>query len=380
MDQELIMSGSRTSTKKAAVVLLSTHKKLATHEIVVHQALAEKIAGLLGTQFEGLYDEAIHMQSGLYYVPSDTLIGKQENSALHIEDANDLFGGLIAQPFMATKAISHPLIPNATAKPPGWSEQFDEQTADAVLSGYTVFNQQDADRAGRLILANGPVRIKPVLATAGRGQIVAHDQAELDQAIAQQDMAEVETWGLVLEEDLTDVVTLSVGQVNVAGITASYHGTQCLTQDNQGETVYGGSTLWVVRGDYQTLLKQPLEESVRRAITQAMRYEQAAFECFPDLIASRRNYDIAQGTNAQGERCSGVLEQSWRIGGASAAEVEALLAFAADPDLQAICASTHEIYGPTTLPAGANVLYEGDDPDVGFITKFTQVQPYERQQ
>jgi hypothetical protein len=374
------MSGSGTSTKKAAVVLLSTHKKLATHEIVVHQALAEKIAGLLGTQFEGLYDEAIHTQSGLYYVPSDTLIGKQENSALHIEDANDLFGGLIAQPFMATKAISHPLIPNATAKPPGWSEQFDEQTTDAVLSGYTVFNQQDADRAGRLILANGPVRIKPVLATAGRGQIVAHDQAELDQAIAQQDMAEVETWGLVLEEDLTDVVTLSVGQVNVAGITASYHGTQCLTQDNQGETVYGGSTLWVVRGDYQTLLKQPLEESVRRAITQAMRYEQAAFECFPDLIASRRNYDIAQGTNAQGERCSGVLEQSWRIGGASAAEVEALLAFAADPDLQAICASTHEIYGPTTLPAGANVLYEGDDPDVGFITKFTQVQPYERQQ
>ncbi|WZF12356.1 DUF3182 family protein [Pseudomonas sp. G.S.17] len=359
---------------------MSTHKKLATHEIVVHQALAEKLAGLLGTQFEGLYDSAIHTQPGLYYVPSDTLIGKQEHSALHIDDANDLFGGLISQPFMATKAISHPLIPNATAKPPGWSEQFDEQTADAVLAGYTVFNQQDADRAGRLILANGPVRIKPVLATAGRGQIVAHDETELDQAIAQQDMKEVETWGLVLEEDLTDVVTLSVGQVSVAGITASYHGTQCLTQDNHGETVYGGSTLWVVRGDYQMLLKEPLEASVRQAVTQAMRYEQAAFECFPDFIASRRNYDIAQGTNGQGKRCSGVLEQSWRIGGASAAEVEALLAFAADPDLQAICASTHEIYGPTTLAAGANVLYEGDDPDVGFITKFTQVQPYERQQ
>ncbi|OCR26959.1 hypothetical protein AFK24_00835 [Pseudomonas syringae] len=374
------MSGSGTSIKKAAVVLLSTHKKLATHEVVVHQALAEKLAGLLGTQFEGLYDSAIHTQPGLYYVPSDTLIGKQEHSALHIDDANDLFGGLISQPFMATKAISHPLIPNATAKPPGWSEQFDEQTADAVLAGYTVFNQQDADRAGRLILANGPVRIKPVLATAGRGQIVAHDETELDQAIAQQDMEEVETWGLVLEEDLTDVVTLSVGQVSIAGITASYHGTQCLTQDNQGETVYGGSKLWVVRGDYQTLLRQPLDESVRQAITQAMRYEQAAFECFPDLIASRRNYDIAQGTNAQGKRCSGVLEQSWRIGGASAAEVEALLAFAADPELQAICASTHEIYGPTKVVAGANVLYEGDDPDVGFITKFTQVQPYECQQ
>ncbi|HEX8592008.1 MAG TPA: DUF3182 family protein [Pseudomonas sp.] len=374
------MSGSRTSTKKAAVVLLSTHKKLATHEVVVHQALAEKIAGLLGTPFEGLYDSAIHSQSGLYYIPSDTLIGKPEDSALQIQGIDDLFGGLIAQPFMATKAITHPLVPNATARPSGWSEQFDEQTGDAVLGGFTVFNESDAHRAGRLILANGPVRIKPVRATAGRGQIVAGNAAELAQAIAQQDMDEVATWGLVVEEDLTDVITLSVGQVHVAGITASYHGTQSLTRDNQGETVYGGSALWIVRGDYQALLHQPLEESVKRAIGQAMRYEQAAFDCFPDLIASRRNYDIAQGINARGQRCSGVLEQSWRIGGASAAEVEALLAFAADPALQAICASTHEIYGPTTLPTGANVLYEGDDPDVGLITKFTQVRPYECQQ
>lgn len=371
------MSGFRTTTRKAAVVLLSTHKKLATHEVVVHQALAEKLAVLLGTEFEGLYDSAIHTGPGLYYVPSDTLIGKQENSTLGIYSSDDLFGGLISQPFMATKAISHPLVPDATAKPSGWSRRFDEQTADAVLAGYTVFDEQDANRAGRLILANGPARIKPVLATAGRGQIVARDTAELEQAIAQQNMDEVKTWGLVVEEDLTDVVTLSVGQVSVAGITASYHGTQFLTRDNQGETVYGGSTLWIVRGDYQTLLKQQLAENVRRAIHQAMQYEQAAFDCFQDLTASRRNYDIAQGLNARGERCSGVLEQSWRIGGASAAEIEALVAFAADPHLQAICASTHEIYGPTTLPAGINVLYEGNDPDVGFITKFTQVRPYE---
>jgi hypothetical protein len=373
------MSGSRTSTKKAAVVLLSTHKKLATHEVVVHQALAEKLAFLLGTQFDGLYDSAIHTQTGLYYVPSDTLIGKQEYSALDIQNADDLFGGLTSQPFMATKAISHPLVQNATARPSGWSEKFDQQTGGAVLAGYTVFNQADAKRAGRLILANGPVRIKPVLATAGRGQIVARDEAQLDQAIAQQNLEEVETWGLVIEEDLNDVITLSVGQVSVAGITASYHGTQCLTRDNQGETVYGGSKLWIVRGDYQRLLEQSLDEPVRQAVSQAMRYEQAAFDCFPDMIASRRNYDIAQGFNAQGKRCSGVLEQSWRIGGASAAEIEALLAFNADPDLPAICASTHEIYGPTTLSPDATVLYEGDDPDVGFITKFTQVQPYECQ-
>lgn len=30
-------------------------------------------------------------------------------------------------------------------------------------------------------------------------------------------------WGLVLEEDLSDVQTFSVGQVRVAGLTCSYH-------------------------------------------------------------------------------------------------------------------------------------------------------------
>lgn len=374
------MSGSGTSTQKAAVVLLPTHKKLATHEVVVHQKLAEKIATLLGCEFLGLYDPAIHKDQGLYFVPSDTLIGKQENSALNIDSADDLFGGLIAEPFMATKAISHPLLDGATAQPEGWSRQFHEDAADSVLAGFTVFNEADALRAGELILANGSARIKPVLATAGRGQIVAHDEAELRAAIAQQDMAEVATWGLVIEEDLSEVITLSVGQIQVAGITASYHGSQCLTEDNNGETVYGGSTLWIVRGGYEALLELDLDEPVRRAVTQAMQYEKAAFKSFPDFIASRRNYDIAQGTNAKGERCSGVLEQSWRIGGASPAEVEALLAFAADPALQRICASTHEIYGETTIAADASVLYEGDDPEVGFISKFTKVQPYERQQ
>ncbi|MCD5989452.1 DUF3182 family protein [Pseudomonas sp. CDFA 553] len=374
------MSGSGSSTEKAAVVLLPTHKKLATHEVVVHQKLAEKIATLLGCEFLGLYDNAIHKGMNLYFIPSDTLIGKQQNIALNIQSFDDLFGGLIAEPFMATKAISHPLLDEATAQPPGWSRQIHEDAADSVLAGFTVFNEADALRAGERVLANGAARIKPVLATAGRGQIVVTDQGQLQAAIAEQAMEEVATWGLVIEEDLTDVITLSVGLVQVAGITASYHGTQCLTEDNKGETVYGGSTLWIVRGGYEALLALELDEPVRRAVTQAMHYENAALKHFPDFIASRRNYDIAQGTNAKGERCSGVLEQSWRIGGASPAEVEALLAFAADPALQRICASTHEIYGETTIPADASVLYEGDDPEVGFISKFTKVRPYECKQ
>ena len=38
-----------------------------------------------------------------------------------------------------------------------------------------------------------------------------------------------------------------------------------------------------------------------------------------------------QGVNASGQWCSGVLEQSWRAGGATGAEIAALEAFQADP-------------------------------------------------
>lgn len=71
------MSGSR-SAAKSQVVLLATHKKLATHETVVQQALGERIAKLLGATFVGAYDPAQHKDPALYYIPSDTLIGKKQ--------------------------------------------------------------------------------------------------------------------------------------------------------------------------------------------------------------------------------------------------------------------------------------------------------------
>ncbi|WP_419219432.1 DUF3182 family protein [Pseudomonas syringae] len=374
------MSMNGTRTGKSKVVLLPTHKTLSTHEVVVHQVLAQKLAELLKAEFVGVYDRTLHQGAGLYFVPSDTLIDRAALAYPDIRSADDLFGGVIAEPFMATKALSHPLPENATFRPSGWSDDFHRQARHAVLAGFSVFDEQDALSVGKRMLASGPLRVKPVLATAGRGQVVVASETELSEAIAQQNLREVKEYGLVLEENLHDVVTLSVGQVNVAGLTASYYGTQTLTQDNQRETVYGGSRLHVVRGDYQALLELPLDDTVRLAVKQALAYENAAFACFPGFIASRRNYDIALGTNGQGQRCSGVLEQSWRIGGASPAEIEALLRFHDDPDLNRIDASSHEVYGTTTLPPDAQVLYEGDDSQVGFITKFIQVEPYERAQ
>jgi hypothetical protein len=69
-----------------------------------------------------------------------------------------------------------------------------------------------------------------------------------------------------------------------------------------------------------------------------------------------------------------VLEQSWRIGGASGAEIGALRAFRDDPAVRIVRASTTEVYGATAAgPADACVYYHGIDPQAGEITKYCTV-------
>ena len=135
--------------------------------------------------------------------------------------------------------------PGAPA-PDGWSHDFGGWVAETALRGCSVFTTEDAVTAARRLLAHGPVRLKPARATGGRGQTVVSNMAALDAALAPMDADELARDGLVLEEDLAEVTTRSVGQVRVAGLVASYCGTQQLTPDNDGADVYGGSDLLVV--------------------------------------------------------------------------------------------------------------------------------------
>ncbi|MGE7992735.1 DUF3182 family protein [Pseudomonas sp. NPDC089554] len=363
-------------TPKAAVVLLDTREQTPDHERVSYRRLAEHLASLLGLPFHQLDPgQKTTAADHYYYLPTETLIDPARYAPMGIQNEHDLFGGLVSAPYMATKAISHPLPADARF-PPGWTDAFALQASDALLRGYTVFAKDDARRAAELLLRSGAVRLKPVQARAGRGQHVIEHLDQLEPLLAGMDDQALSLWGLVFEEDLYQVETYSVGQVRVAGLTCSYHGTQQLTHDHQGNEVYGGSDLVVVRGDYQALLQLPLEDHLRLAINQAMIYEQAAERHLPGFIASRRNYDIARGLNARGHLRSGVLEQSWRMGGASSAELLALQAFADDPALQRVRASTHEVFGASELPDDATLFYQGNDSELGQFSKFARIREH----
>ena len=363
----------RRTDHKHGVLLLDNRDSTPDHEHAVHRKLAEHLAALLHTE---VVDSAEPDSDELYYLPTTTLIDPARYRTLGITCIADFFGGLVSHPYMATKAISHPLPANARFTS-GWTDDFARHASDALLKGYTVFSSEDALRAAALLLQDGPLRLKPVRATAGRGQTVIENLAALETQLQAMDQAELALWGLVLEENLDQVQTFSVGQALVAGLVCSYYGVQHLTRDHQGESVYGGSDLVLVRGDYDQLLQLDLEDPLRLAITQARRYEHAAIQAFPGFLASRRNYDVARGLNHQGSIRSGVLEQSWRIGGASSAELLALAAFADDPALRRIRASTHEVFGDTQLPADATLFYQGDDREVGRICKYARIRDYD---
>jgi|SRR5690606_13468079 len=358
----------------AGVVLVQTGTPGADHERHVHQHLAGCLADVLGLPFLGIRRSARLVEPRLYQVPDATLIAPQPAIASEL----DLFGAVVSHPFMAEKAISHPLVEPDAAAPAGWSEAFMQQAGDSVLPGYSAFTPADALRAGERLLERGPLRIKQVRARAGLGQQLVHNREQLQHGIAGLDPGELAQHGVVLERHLAEVRTFSVGQLRVGDWLISYFGQQRLTTGNRGETVYGGSDLHLVRGDYLELARQIDSPVARMAIDKTRAYEQAAETCFPGFMASRRNCDVAVGIVDTDQTCMGVLEQSWRIGGASSAEIHALQAFADDPYLEHIRASSWELYGASApIPQHGRVLYQGDDPQVGPITKGVTLQPWQ---
>ena len=329
------------------------------HEPATLRQIAERLARLKGYEFAGEYDCGVRYDRPVYFVPSATLVSDDTTDNLGIRGEDDLFGGVVPHAFVATKTITHPLAGDGAARRRVGRHAFARAVEGAVLHGYSAFSFSDARRAGELLLRKGRGACEAGASMGGRGQVVANDRDQLEAALRAIDAAELASCGVALEENLVEVSTYSVGQVRVGTLLASYFGTQKLTADEHGKAVYGGSDLVVARGDFDALLALDLGDEAAQAVTQARTYDRAAREHYKGFFASRRNYDVVRGVGFDGAPRCGVLEQSWRIGGASSAEIAALEVFAADETRQVARACCTEVYGAGgPVPARAVVYYQ----------------------
>jgi hypothetical protein len=348
----------------------TSRPRMHTHERATFMEVAKRLAALQGFEFAGDYESARDYRARLYYVPDDTLLSEVA-VRLNIRDENDVFGGVVPFQFSATKIITHARLDQDAVVPHGWSDQFAERVGDVVHRGLSAFSEEDAYRSGVRLLERGPIRLKPSRESGASGQIVIKDIEDLRSSLDAFDDRELRNFGLVLEENLEKITTCSVGSIRTAGLTASYYGTQDLTPNNVGALVYGGSKILVVRGSFQRLLEFPLAQNAHLAVKQAVAYDTAARDVFPDLILSRCNYDVGQGWNAQGQWRSGVLEQSWRVGGATGAEIAAIEALQNDSSLNVVSTLCIEKYGQMDdLPPTAVIYFRGIDEQVGPLTKY----------
>src|SRR5690606_28240253 len=127
---------------------------------------------------------------------------------------------------------------------------FCELVKAQVLPGYTAFDRNYLHFAALQLLPKGSVSMKLPDGIGGLGQSVIRSTQELDDFLQQMDGDALRRCGVVVEANLNEVATYSVGQSRVGHTLITYCGTQKLTTSNHGNDVYGGSELVVVRGDF----------------------------------------------------------------------------------------------------------------------------------
>ncbi len=335
--------------------------------------LARRLAELMGYAFGGIHTGEATRYGHSYLIPADTLLESRARQ-LGVRGEQDLFGGVVPHAFLTTKTISHPAVDALARVPVGWSHQLAHRIGDAVLPGYSAFTYRDARLAGERLLERGDVRVKTGNGIGGSGQTVVATGRQLVDALDTLPPGDILDHGVVIEPNLDQPVTYSVGCLRVGEWKLAYHGTQQSTRDHAQREVYGGSDLVVVRGGFDALLAEPLAPELRTAIEHARRYDAAVAATHPGFFASRRNYDVVAGHDSAGVRRCGVLEQSWRIGGASPAEIAALAALHADPSLQRVRASCHEVYSGESPPIAATIHFRGQDGRAGMLCKYSMVE------
>jgi hypothetical protein len=355
-----------------AVYLSRQGAPMYSHEKITLSQVAESIARLNSCLYAGVFDANRRPAGRIFFVPDDTLL-LDEAQALGIHSPHQLYGAAMPYPFAKTKAITHGLVDAHAERPFGWSAEFAGSVSHAVLPGYTAFNFDDASRAAARLLSLGPIRVKEPLGDGGHGQTVVNAIVDLEAFVEKFPHDSIASHGLVLEANLRRVTTRSVGHTTIGDQTIAYHGTQRSVRNNRGLLVYGGSHLICVRGGWAALENLPMDAEASLAVNQARTYDGNAVR-YPGFFASRRNYDVAQGIDGRGQWRSGVLEASWRSGGASTAELAAMTAFARDSSLQVVEATSTKQFGkPRKIPSGAVIHFEGIDPEDGPLLRYTVV-------
>lgn len=274
--------------------------------------VAGLIAGYLGIPF--LSDElrsARDLRSS-YLVPPKTreIAGIKKQG---VESSADFYGHAAEYLEHADKSVFHTLI--SRSNPGFYSEAFARSVQPFVLPGVSIFDVQDIEKGYEKMAAGDyDVRLKLANESNGLGQFVMKNRSQAKEIGNQLDSELLRKKGAVLEPNLLNPHTISVGYGIYGKDQYSFIALQKNGEiDSEGRSRYMGATVRVVRGDLRNLSKVTKNQEENLAIRSCTSFRDR-YESF-DSISSRLSFDYLFGEDKLGKTHSGVTDITARLGG-----------------------------------------------------------------
>ena len=175
---------------------------------------------------------------------------------------------------------------------------------------------------------------------------------------------------------------------SVSFVTVGFHQVQCIGVQRFSQGLYAGTDFVIMQtGKYilpELLARVGIfnKEDAQVIIDKALLFRTLLNKHIPEIKTARFNLDIVSGiasiySNSTCELVKrfALLEQSFRVGGASAAEIWGLEYLLFHPSVYAVCASTYYRYGDEAYQtvSGEENLYCGVDSRLGSISTSVKV-------
>ncbi len=294
--------------------------------------VAKYIADYLGVPYSG--EMLGGVEGNVYYVPPVT----QERKSLiaDVIKSEEDFYGLIVDDFNHVgKSILHKSV---SSKVPGfYSFEFAKSVEDLVVPGVTVFSKENTEYGYTTVKGVGDfdIRLKLSDRSDGHGQFLLKNIEEVRNVFESLEDKYVNDKGLVLEANVKEAKTISIGFTVLGSDTFSFLAIQKNDiAPEDGRDRYMGANVRVVRGGMNNLKKIAENPDEQKAIEVVGQFYKKYKSFNP--IASRLSFDFLYGLDNKGNTLSGVTDITGRLGGTCPALVLAATEFKQNPYLSTV--------------------------------------------
>lgn len=299
---------------------------------------AKEIARYMGLPYTEQIDGR---NEAVYTVPAVTLDPSRAKSFV-AKTVDDFYGTKVEYLGHVGKAILHPVFGKAV--PSFYSSKFAQVVTDYTLPGYSVFTPEAAIEAYRQFPCR-ETRVKLTNESDGLGQFTVKSEMELTKILKDLDPKMIKTEGLVLEPNLRDATTISVGYIILGSLPYSFIAHQKNDIAEDGRNRYLGARVLICKGGLRGLNLLPsLNSEEREAVAKADGFNEAYGYFNP--VASRLSFDCLFGQTENGESLSGITDITARLGGTCPALVLAVNKLKIAPTGSVVLADVNLNYNP----------------------------------